>query len=78
VDGNGRIGRFLLSLLLVNWTLLPLPLLYLSAYFERNRQAYYDHLLEVSQKGGWREWISFFLKGVQTKALDTIWRIKKL
>ena len=78
VDGNGRIGRLLLSLLLVSWNLLPLPLLYLSAYFERNRQAYYDLLLAVSQKGDWRDWVSYFLKGVQEQAQDTVWRIKKL
>ena len=78
VDGNGRIGRLLLSLLLISWNLLPLPLLYLSAYFERNRQDYYDLLLAISQKGNWQDWITFFLKGVEEQAQDTIWRIKKL
>jgi Fic family protein len=43
IDGNGRIGRLLISLLLINWNLQPVPLLYLSAYFERQRDAYYDH-----------------------------------
>lgn len=78
VDGNGRMGRLLLILLLVNWNLLPLPLLYLSAYFERNRQTYYDLLLDVSQKGAWEEWIIFFLRGVQEQSQDAILRIKKL
>ena len=78
VDGNGRIGRLLLSLLLISWDLLPLPLLYLSAYFERNRQDYYDLLLAVSQKGNWQDWTMFFLKGVQEQAQDTTRRIKKL
>ncbi len=45
LDGNGRVGRLLISLLLAAWKLLPQPLLYLSSYFEANRQAYYDHLL---------------------------------
>ncbi|MEJ5349869.1 MAG: Fic family protein [Desulfosoma sp.] len=78
VDGNGRIGRLLLSLLLVQWDLLPLPLLYLSAYFHRHRQAYYDLLLEVSERGAWREWLLFFLRGVAEQALDATIRAKKL
>jgi len=77
-DGNGRIGRLLLSLLLVGWKLLPLPLLHLSAYFEENRQTYYDLLLAISQRGAWREWLDFFLKGVISQSQDTIERIKRL
>lgn len=69
-DGNGRIGRLLVVLLLVNWKLLPSPLLYLSAYFERNRARYYDLLLSVSQRGAWRDWIEFFLQGVHEQAVD--------
>ncbi|MHB0988895.1 MAG: Fic family protein [Bellilinea sp.] len=78
VDGNGRIGRLLLSLLLVKWGILPLPLLYLSAYFEQNRQAYYDRLLATSQAGEWREWVIFFLQGVQHQALDTAKRARQI
>lgn len=78
VDGNGRIGRLLLSLLMVSWRLLPLPLLYLSAYFERHRQAYYDHLLQVSVQGAWEAWTRFFLLGVVSQATDTVQRIKQL
>jgi Fic family protein len=69
IDGNGRIGRLLLILLLVHWNLLPLPLLYLSAYFERNRGSYYDLLTAVSQRSAWREWLVFFLRGVQEQSL---------
>jgi Fic family protein len=78
LDGNGRIGRLLLSLLLVHWNLLPLPLLYLSAFFERNRQDYYNLLLAVSERGAWHEWVFYFLRGVAEQARDAISRAKRL
>ena len=78
VDGNGRIGRLLLALLLVEWGLLPLPLLYLSAYFERNREAYYAGLSAVSKRGAWREWVVYFLSGVREQSLDAVVRLRKL
>jgi len=78
IDGNGRIGRLLISLLLANWKLLPQPLLYLSAYFEHHRQEYYDRLLAVSQSGAWREWLIFYLRGVAEQGQDAITRAKKL
>ncbi len=78
LDGNGRVGRLLISLLLSHWNLLPLPLLYLSAYFERNRQDYYDHLLAVSLHGAWREWLLFFLRGVTEESHDASGRLKLL
>ncbi len=68
IDGNGRMGRLLLILLLVHWNLLPVPLLYLSAYFERNRDEYYDLLMTVSQRNTWRDWLVFFLRGVQEQS----------
>ena len=77
-DGNGRIGRLLISLLLVHWNLLSQPLLYLSAYFEKNRQEYYDHLMAISTHGAWKEWLVFFLKGVTEQSKDAIWRAKAL
>jgi Fic family protein len=70
LDGNGRIGRLLITLMLIERDLLPEPLLYLSAYFERHRGAYYDHLLAVSQKGAWEGWLLFFLRGVSVEARD--------
>jgi Fic family protein len=78
IDGNGRIGRLLITLLLCNWGLLPLPLLYLSAFFERNRRDYYDLLREVSERGAWLEWIVFFLAGVIEQARDAARRAQEL
>lgn len=83
-DGNGRIGRLLVSLLMTAPefyqpnSILPGPLLYLSAYFEKHRREYYDHLLSVSTNGTWSEWIHFFLKGVTEQSRDAIERSQKL
>jgi Fic family protein len=68
----------LISLLLVEWGLLPLPLLYLSAYFERQRQTYYDLLWRVSADGDWRSWTLFFLHGVAEQTRDAGARAKRL
>ncbi len=78
LDGNGRIGRLLIVLLLVSEKLMPQPLLYLSAFFERHRADYYRLLLEVSQNGNWREWMIFFLRGVAEQSQDAIFRASKL
>jgi Fic family protein len=78
LDGNGRIGRLLLSLLLVEWQLAPLPLLYLSAFFHRHRSDYFDLLMAVSQRGAWRDWILFFLQGVADQARDASVRAQRL
>jgi Fic family protein len=78
IDGNGRIGRLLTSLLLVQWKLLPLPLLYLSAFFYRHRQDYYDLLIKVSEAGAWSEWIRFFVRGVAEQAQDAATRARQL
>lgn len=68
LDGNGRVGRLLISLLLCQWKLLPQPLLYLSGFFEKNRSEYYNLLLAVSQRGRWEEWLSFFLTGIRDQS----------
>ncbi len=78
LDGNGRIGRLLLTLLLCNDGILPAPLLYLSAYFERYRNDYYHLLLAVSQAGSWTDWIIFFLRGVAEQSRDAIKRSHQL
>ena len=69
-DGNGRIGRLLVTLLLEHWKLLIKPLLYLSLYFKRNREGYYRRLNAVRIDGDWEGWLDFFLDGVGTIADD--------
>jgi len=71
-DGNGRVGRLLIPLLLISHDRLREPLLYMSGYFEQHRSAYYDHLLAVSQTGEWTPWVEFFLRGVEETALEAI------
>lgn len=78
LDGNGRVGRLIIIMLLCLWNLLSQPLLYLSAYFHANRQAYYEHLLSVSQRGTWEAWLLFFLKGIETQAHDAVHRSHRL
>jgi len=78
LDGNGRVGRLLVSLLMSAWGLLPQPLLYLSAYFEAHRQEYYDQLFSVSQKGTWDSWLEFFLNGVDRQAKESTVRLRRL
>ncbi len=78
LDGNGRIGRLLVTLLLCTEGLLPQPLLYLSAFFEHHRRDYYDLLLSVSQRGLWSDWIKFFLRAVSVQARDAIGRSDRL
>jgi Fic family protein len=78
LDGNGRVGRLLIMLLLREWGVLSQPLLNLSAYFEHYRQEYYDHLLAVSQHGKWEEWLRFFLRGISAQAQDSILRMTRL
>lgn len=67
-DGNGRLGRLLVTLLLVERGVLTKPLLYMSVYLKQNRDAYFDHLQAVRMEGAWEEWIEFFLSGVCSTA----------
>ena len=78
IDGNGRIGRLLVSLFLCQRGILAKPLLYLSAFFERYRQEYYSRLLRVSQRGEWREWLEFFLRAVVEQCHDALARSHRL
>lgn len=77
-DGNGRIGRLLIPLLLCESQLLARPLLYLSAYFEKRRKQYYDHLLHVSQRGAIQPWVQFFLSAVIEQAKESAMLSQKL
>jgi Fic family protein len=78
VDGNGRVGRLLVVLLLVEWGLLDDPLLDLSAYIEPRRDEYYDRLLAVSTEGDWTGWLGFFLEAVERQAADAAGRARRL
>lgn len=72
LDGNGRIGRLLVTLLLEHWHLLSRPLLYLSLFFKRHRQEYYRRLNAVRDDGDWEGWLDFFLDGVTTIANEAV------
>lgn len=70
LDGNGRIGRLLITALLEHWSLLKEPLLYLSGYLKRNQTKYYGLLTAIRTNGAWEEWVSFFLIGVTEAAAE--------
>jgi Fic family protein len=72
LDGNGRIGRLLITLLVEHWKLLSAPLLYLSLFFKRHRTEYYRLLGEVRRRGDWEAWTDFFLEGVATIADEAV------
>ncbi|NDD85766.1 Fic family protein [bacterium] len=77
-DGNGRLGRLLLALLLCEKKAITHPLLYISPYFEKNYDEYIDLMLFVSQRGEWQQWISFFLHGIIQSCDVSIQKIEKL
>ena len=72
LDGNGRAGRLIITLFLIERLILPTPLLYLSAFFEATRQEYYDRLLAVSNQGEWEPWLVYFLNGVSRQSEDAL------
>ena len=78
LDGNGRIGRLLITLLLIERKLLLNPVLYLSAFFEATRDEYYRQLYSVSSNGTWNEWILYFLQGVTIQASDVLSRAERI
>ena len=78
LDGNGRVGRLLITLFLVERRILPTPLLYLSAFFEATRRDYYDRLLGVSQRGEWEAWLEYFLLGTARQAEDALSRSERI
>ncbi len=78
LDGNGRVGRLLITLFLIERNRLSQPLLYLSAYIERNRSQYYDLLQGVRTRGDWRSWILYFLVGVAEISTEAVKRSGRL
>jgi Fic family protein len=72
LDGNGRLGRLLITFLLCAGGALQEPILYLSLYFKAHRQAYYDHLMDVRTKGDWEGWLEFFLEGVRETSAQAV------
>jgi Fic family protein len=77
-DGNGRVGRLLLPLILCEKKEISQPLLYLSVFFEKNYNEYIDRMLAVSQKGQWLEWVAFFLTAVEAACKDAIAKTQAL
>lgn len=78
LDGNGRVGRLLITLFLVEREILPTPLLYLSAFFEAARRDYYERLQGVTEQGDWEGWLQYFLNGVARQSEDALDRAAKI
>jgi Fic family protein len=78
LDGNGRVGRLLITLFLIEREILPTPLLYLSAFFEASRREYYDGLRGVSERGAWNNWLEYFLLGVARMSEDALNRATRI
>ncbi|MGH3850587.1 MAG: Fic family protein, partial [Pseudonocardiaceae bacterium] len=78
LDDNGRLGRLFIILYLVNQGRLPVPLLYLSGYFDKNKDEYYDRLQHVRERGEADAWLDFFLRGVAAQANDAVTRAEVL
>jgi len=78
LDGNGRLGRLLITFLLTERGILHKPVLYLSHYFKRYRQEYYDHLQNIRDNGDWETWLSFFLRGVMAVSQEATETAKKI
>ena len=78
LDGNGRVGRLLITFLLSHYGILREPVLYLSLYLKRNRSAYYDLLQRVRMTGDWEEWLAFFFEGVRETAEGAVSTCRRL
>ena len=70
LDGNGRIGRMLITLMLLSYECIKKPILYMSLYLKANQREYYDRLGEVRKNGNYEQWVKFFIKGVSETAVD--------
>jgi hypothetical protein len=78
LDGNGRVGRLLMTLFLIERHILPTPLLYLSAFFEASRRDYYDGLRGISERGAGNDWLEYFLLGVARMSEDALSRAMRI
>jgi Fic family protein len=78
LDGNGRVGRLLITLFLIERKILPTPLLYLSAFFEASRRDYYEGLRSVSERGAWEDWLEYFLQGIARMSEDALNRATRM
>ena len=78
IDGNGRIGRLIITLLLMKSGCISRPLLYLSHYFKQNRNEYYNRLQAVRSNGEWEQWLSFFLQGIYETSSNAIEASRKI
>ncbi|MEP6705221.1 MAG: Fic family protein, partial [Acidobacteriota bacterium] len=81
LDGNGRIGRLLITLYLVSEKILEKPLLYLSVFFEKDKSLYYDNLTIVRERNGLLQWLKYFLVGIEqtaTQAVETLTKVLEL
>lgn len=78
LDGNGRIGRLLIDLFLHDRKIIKYPLLYISLYFQKNRQKYFDTLMTTREKGNFEQWVMFFLQGIVWSSECAIKKIKQI
>jgi len=78
LDGNGRIGRLIILLYLINQKLLSRPVIYISYFLKKNKIEYYDRISEVRRSGNYEQWVSFFLEAVSSAAEDSLMAIEKL
>lgn len=78
LDGNGRVGRLLITLFLIEREILPAPLLYISAFFEATRRDYYERLNGVTERGEWDEWLHYFFNGIARQSEDAVGRAERI
>lgn len=78
IDGNDRVGRLLITLLLCDRNALPGPFLYLSAFFDATRRDYYDRMQAVTEEGDWMGWLEYFLNGIIRQCEDSLGRAERM
>ena len=78
LDGNGRLGRLMITFLLMEQDVLQKPILYLSYFFKKYRQEYYERLQNIRNTGDWESWLSFFLKGIEVVSKEAVLTVKNI